>query len=69
MYQNPQPDPSWVLSAYEDVVDTRYDDEREGRVHTFGRELDYVDIGEVITPTNVVPIVIKSLLFTGGAHR
>src|SRR6266540_1930934 len=40
MYQNPQPDPTWVLSAYEDVVDTRYDDEREGRVHTFGRELD-----------------------------
>jgi ethanolamine utilization protein EutA len=27
------------------------------------RELDYVDIGEVIKPSNVVPVVIKSLLF------
>jgi len=27
------------------------------------REFDYVDIGEVIQPTNVVPVVIKSLLF------
>ncbi len=40
MYQNPQPDPGWILSAYGDVVDTRYDDEREGRVHTFGREIE-----------------------------
>jgi len=27
------------------------------------REFDYVDIGEVIAPANVVPVVIKSLLF------
>lgn len=27
------------------------------------REFDYVDIGEVMQPTNVVPVVIKSLLF------
>ena len=27
------------------------------------KELDYVDIGSVIEPTNVVPIIIKSLLF------
>jgi len=27
------------------------------------KEFDYVDIGSVIAPTNVVPIVIKSLLF------
>ena len=40
MYQNPQPDPRWILSAYQDVVDSRYDDEREGRVHTFTRELE-----------------------------
>jgi ethanolamine utilization protein EutA len=33
------------------------------------KEFDYVDIGEVIQPTNVVPLVIKSLLFStpGGA--
>ena len=30
---------------------------------------DFVDIGEMIHPTNVVPLVIKSLLFStpGGA--
>jgi ethanolamine utilization protein EutA len=27
------------------------------------KALDYVDIGEVIEPTNVIPVVIKSLLF------
>lgn len=30
------------------------------------RELDFVDIGEVIEPSHVVPIMIKSLLFAGG---
>ena len=29
------------------------------------KEFDYVDIGEMIRPTNVVPLVIKSLLFSG----
>jgi len=29
------------------------------------REFDYVDIGEVMQPTGVVPVVIKSLLFPG----
>ena len=29
------------------------------------RELDYVDIGEMMQPANVVPVVIKSLLFPG----
>ena len=29
------------------------------------REFDYVDIGEVIHPTHVVPVIIKSLLFPG----
>lgn len=33
------------------------------------KEFDFVDIGEMIRPTNVVPLVIKSLLFStpGGA--
>jgi len=26
-------------------------------------ELDYVDVGEVIMPANVVPVVVKSLAF------
>lgn len=30
------------------------------------RTLDYVDIGEVIQPSNAVPVVVKSLLFSGG---
>jgi ethanolamine utilization protein EutA len=32
------------------------------------REFDYVDIGEMIRPADVVPVVIKSLIFAGGAH-
>ncbi len=30
------------------------------------KEFDFVDIGEVIQPAGVVPVVIKSLLFAGG---
>lgn len=32
-------------------------------------ELDYVDIGEVIQPANVVPVVVKSLAFPGSSHH
>ena len=31
-------------------------------------ELDYVDVGEVILPANVVPVVVKSLAFTSSAN-
>lgn len=54
MYQNPQPDPAWILSAYEDVVDTRYDDEREGRLHTFRREL--AEIGRLTPPGRLLDV-------------
>ena len=30
-------------------------------------ELDYVDVGEMIQPANVVPVVVKSLAFPGAA--
>ena len=30
------------------------------------KEFDYVDIGEAIRPAEVVPVVIKSLLFPGA---
>ncbi len=33
------------------------------------KEFDFVDIGEVIRPAGVVPVVIKSLLFAGGLDR
>ncbi len=39
IYQNPQPVPGDLISAYERVVDVRYDEEREGRIHTFTRSL------------------------------
>lgn len=39
IYQNPQPDPESVLIAYENVVDVKYAEERQGRVHTFRRAL------------------------------
>jgi 2-polyprenyl-3-methyl-5-hydroxy-6-metoxy-1,4-benzoquinol methylase len=54
MYQNPQPDPDWILSAYEDVIDARYDDEREGRLHTFRHELER--ISPLIEPGRVLDI-------------
>jgi 2-polyprenyl-3-methyl-5-hydroxy-6-metoxy-1,4-benzoquinol methylase len=44
LFQNPQPDPVSILAAYEDVVDERYAEEREGRIHTFQRALD--ELGE-----------------------
>jgi ethanolamine utilization protein EutA len=28
------------------------------------QEFDYVDVGELILPANVVPVIIKSLLFS-----
>jgi ethanolamine utilization protein EutA len=31
------------------------------------KEFDFVDVGEVIRPADVVPVVIKSLLFSGAA--
>lgn len=33
------------------------------------KEFDYVDIGEVIRPANVVPVVIKSLLFASAGEQ
>jgi ethanolamine utilization protein EutA len=30
-------------------------------------ELDFVDVGELIQPANVVPVVVKSLAFPGAA--
>ena len=43
IYQNPQPDPTCLLEAYEEVEDTRYEDEREGRLHTFRRALQELE--------------------------
>jgi ethanolamine utilization protein EutA len=33
------------------------------------RAFDYVDIGELLQPSNAVPVVIKSLLFSAGQHN
>jgi ethanolamine utilization protein EutA len=30
------------------------------------QELDYVDVGKMVEPAAVVPVVIKSLLFSAG---
>jgi ethanolamine utilization protein EutA len=33
------------------------------------RAFDYVDIGELLQPSNAVPVVIKSLLFSAGQQN
>jgi ethanolamine utilization protein EutA len=33
------------------------------------QEYDFVDVGEVLQPAGVVPVMIKSLLFAGGMDR
>ena len=38
--QNPQPGPADIATAYQDVVDPRYEEEQPGRVATFNRVLD-----------------------------
>ncbi|MCC7106811.1 MAG: class I SAM-dependent methyltransferase [Chloroflexi bacterium] len=40
MRQNPQPEPSDLVAAYDEVVDERYEEEQAGRIATFNRVLD-----------------------------
>jgi len=54
IYQNPQPDPDSLLEAYEDVVDVRYEEEREGRVHTFARAL--AELEELVPPGRLLDV-------------
>src|SRR5437868_6863483 len=54
IYQNPQPDPECTLSAYESVVDVRYAEEREGRVHTFRHSLK--EIEELAPPGRLLDV-------------
>jgi 2-polyprenyl-3-methyl-5-hydroxy-6-metoxy-1,4-benzoquinol methylase len=54
LFQNPQPDPASILAAYEEVVDERYAEEREGRVHTFGRALD--ELEEYLAPGRLLDV-------------
>ncbi|MEA2639188.1 MAG: hypothetical protein QOF51_582 [Chloroflexota bacterium] len=54
VYQNPQPEPGTVLSAYESIVDVRYAEEREGRVHTFGRAL--AELEEYAVPGRLLDV-------------
>ncbi len=54
IFQNPQPDAESVLAAYEEVVDERYAEEREGRVHTFRRALR--ELEEYATPGRLLDV-------------
>ncbi|MPZ13255.1 MAG: methyltransferase domain-containing protein [Chloroflexi bacterium] len=54
VYQNPQPDPEDILAAYVQVVDARYEEEREGRVHTFRRAL--VELEEYAAPGRLLDV-------------
>ncbi len=54
IFQNPQPDPAVVLAAYEEVVDERYAEEREGRLHTFRRAL--LELEEYAMPGRLLDV-------------
>ena len=32
-------------------------------------EFDFIDVGQVMHPSEVVPVTVKSLLFAGGLDR
>src|SRR5262249_41983136 len=54
IYQNPQPDPECTLNAYENVMDVKYAEEREGRVHTFRHSL--IEMEELAVPGRLLDV-------------
>jgi len=62
-YLNPRLSAEVVESAYEEVADTLYAQEREGRVHTFSRALD--ELERVQRATSDSPIARGRLLDVG----
>jgi 2-polyprenyl-3-methyl-5-hydroxy-6-metoxy-1,4-benzoquinol methylase len=48
------PPPSEIIQAYEAVVDERYEQERIGRVHTFGRDL--TELERYVLPGRVLDV-------------
>ncbi|MFN0074145.1 MAG: class I SAM-dependent methyltransferase, partial [Chloroflexota bacterium] len=54
VFQSPVPPPAEILHAYEEVVDERYELERIGRVHTFGRDL--AELERYVTPGRVLDV-------------
>lgn len=66
MFQNPQPDPASILAAYEEVVDVRYAQEREGRVHTFRRALD--ELEEFVAPGRLLDVGAHLGVFVEAAQ-
>jgi 2-polyprenyl-3-methyl-5-hydroxy-6-metoxy-1,4-benzoquinol methylase len=54
VFQSPVPPPSEIIHAYEEVVDERYEQERIGRVHTFGRDL--AELQRYMAPGRVLDV-------------
>jgi 2-polyprenyl-3-methyl-5-hydroxy-6-metoxy-1,4-benzoquinol methylase len=54
VFQSPVPPPSEIIHAYEEVVDERYELERIGRVHTFGRDL--AELERYVAPGRVLDV-------------
>lgn len=54
VFQSPVPPPAEIIHAYEEVVDERYEQERIGRVHTFGRDL--AELQRYVSPGRVLDV-------------
>jgi len=54
VFQSPVPPAAEIIQAYEEVVDERYEQERVGRVHTFGRDL--AELQRYVSPGRLLDV-------------
>src|SRR5688572_3545277 len=67
VFQSPVPPPAEIIHAYEEVVDERYELERIGRVHTFGRDL--AELERYLAPGRVLDVGCHIGLFLEIAQQ
>jgi 2-polyprenyl-3-methyl-5-hydroxy-6-metoxy-1,4-benzoquinol methylase len=67
VFQSPVPPPAEIIHAYEEVVDERYEQERIGRLHTFGRDL--AELERYVTPGRVLDVGCHIGLFLEVAEK
>lgn len=65
--QNPQPEPSDLVQAYQEVADERYEEEASGRVETFRRAL--ADLARYAAPGRLLDVGCHTGIFLDVARR